>query len=186
MTKRDESEQIIMKHVLWSMGGGLIPIPLFDVAAVTAVQLDMLKSLASLYGVDYSKENGKAFAGALTGSSFARLGASAMKVIPGIGWVVGGFSMSVMSGASTYAVGKIATSILESGRELSPGEAEAAKAGYQSWFEKGKGFVSDLENARVTSPDVFQTLEKLKGLLDSGVITDGEFQTKKQKLLSHI
>ena len=97
MTKRDESEQIIMKHVLWSMGGGLIPIPLFDVAAVTAVQLDMLKSLASLYGVDYSKENGKAFAGALTGSTFARLGASAMKVIPGIGWVVGGFSMSVMS-----------------------------------------------------------------------------------------
>ena len=69
---------------------------------------------------------------------------------------------------------------------MSPGEAEAAKAGYQSWFEKGKGFVSDLENARVTSPDVFQTLEKLKGLLDSGVITDGEFQTKKQKLLSHI
>ena len=186
MTKSDEAEGIVTKHVFWSLGGGLLPIPLLDIAAVTAIQLDMLKALASLYEVDYSKEKGKAFAGALTGSTFARVGASAIKRIPGIGWVAGGLSMSVMSGASTYAVGKIATHVLEAGGDLSANEAESAKFSYQSWFEKGKRFVSDLVPARAGGADVFQALKKLKELQEKDVITDEEFLTKKQELLGQI
>ena len=94
-TKRSEAQVIIRSHVLWSMGGGLIPIPLVDFAAVTAIQLEMLQQLAQLYGVDYTRSNGKAFVSALTGTTIARLGASFLKALPGVGTVLGGASMSL-------------------------------------------------------------------------------------------
>ena len=68
-----EADEIVRSHVLWSMGAGLMPIPLFDIAAVTAIQIDMLKQLTACHGVDFSQSHGKAFVGALTGSTFARI-----------------------------------------------------------------------------------------------------------------
>ncbi|MCB0572184.1 MAG: DUF697 domain-containing protein, partial [Phaeodactylibacter sp.] len=43
------AQEIVKNHVLISMGAGLVPIPILDIAAVTAVQLDMVKNLAQLY-----------------------------------------------------------------------------------------------------------------------------------------
>src|SRR5262245_34447088 len=108
MSKQLEADQIIKRHVIWAMGAGLIPMPVVDFTAVTAVQTDMLSQLARLYDVEYSNSSGKMFVAALTGSTFARIGASAFKALPGIGTILGGSSMSIMSGASTYAVGKVA------------------------------------------------------------------------------
>ena len=36
-SRKAQAEAIIRSYVLWSMGGGLIPIPLVDFAAVTAI-----------------------------------------------------------------------------------------------------------------------------------------------------
>ena len=91
-----------------------MPIPLFDIASVTAVQMDMLKQLADEYDADYSSSSGKAFVSALTGSTLARFAASAIKIFPGVGTVAGGISMSVMSAASTYALGQVASRSLPS------------------------------------------------------------------------
>ena len=96
----------------------MVPIPLIDIAAVTAVQIDMLRQIATVYGANYDASKGKAFASALAGSTFARIGASVVKALPGIGTVVGGVSMSVLSGASTYAVGTVAIGVFESGGRL--------------------------------------------------------------------
>src|SRR4051812_47831293 len=35
------AQKIVRDHVLWSIGAGLVPIPLMDVAAVTAIQNEM-------------------------------------------------------------------------------------------------------------------------------------------------
>ena len=40
------------------MIAGAIPVPLVDIAAVTAIQLDLIKELADHYDVDYSRERG--------------------------------------------------------------------------------------------------------------------------------
>ncbi|RQH16679.1 hypothetical protein D5R40_33865, partial [Okeania hirsuta] len=63
-----------------------------DLAAVTAIQLDMLKQLANLHELDYSETSGKALVGALTGNMMIRIGSSLFKAIPGIGTVLGGIS----------------------------------------------------------------------------------------------
>ena len=186
MSKEQQANKIVRQHVLWSLGGGLVPVPMLDIAAVTAIQIDMLKQLTSLYGIDYSKSRGKAFASALTGSTFARIGASVVKAIPGIGTVIGGLSMSVLSGASTYAIGQVAISHFEASGNLLNIDLEWAKKAYAEAFEQGKEFVSGLEKEKEASRDVFKALEKLGQLKEKGVITEEEFEAQKQKLLDRL
>lgn len=185
-TKRSKAQTIIRSHVLWSMGGGLIPIPLVDFAAVTAIQLEMLQQLAHLYGVDYSRSNGKAFVSALTGTTIARLGASLIKALPGVGTIIGGASMSLTSGASTYAVGQVAISHFANSGNLSNFVEDQLKKAYDSAFEQGKSYVSDLEDEQDEAANIYQSLEKLGQLRDQGILTEEEFQSKKQELLDRL
>ena len=184
--KKAKAQSIVRSHVLWAMGGGLIPIPLVDFAAVTAIQLEMLQQLADLYGVDYSKSNGKAFVSALTGTTVARLGASLLKALPGVGTVLGGASMSITSGASTYAVGQVAIDHFANSGNLSNFVEDQLKKAYEDAFQKGKSYVSDLEDNKDEAADIYQALEKLGQLKDRGILTEEEFLAKKKQLLDRL
>ena len=184
MSKDQQADKVIGSHVVWALGGGLIPVPLFDIAAVTAIQMDMLKQLADIYEVEFSNSTGKAFVSALTGSTFARLGASLIKAVPVIGTVIGGISMSAMSGASTYAVGQVAKNIFGSQGGLTEVDFQWAKDAYSEALERGKEFVSRLEKHK--TKDIYESLEKLGKLREQGVITDQEFEAQKQKLLERV
>lgn len=186
MDPHPDTERVIRSHVLWAMGAGLIPIPLLDIAAVTGIQLDLLKQLAALHDVDYSKTSGKAFVSALTGSTFAAIGSSLFKAIPGVGTVLGGVSMSVLSGASTYAVGQVAAAQFAADRPLFDVDLDQAKRAYKRAFEDGKDYVSDLEDEQDKAQDVYETLRKLADLRDAGVLTEEEFEQKKKDLLDRI
>ena len=186
MANGNGADKIIMSHVLWSMGAGLIPVPLVDVAAVTAIQIDMLKQLATLHRVDYKASGGKRFVAALSGGMFARLGASVVKAVPGVGTLVGGASMSVLSGASTYAVGKVATSIFGSGGDLSSADLDSAKKAFEETLEEGKQYATNLRQTASSPQDVFGSLEQLGELKEKGIITEQDFDEQKQKLLSRI
>jgi uncharacterized protein (DUF697 family) len=186
MSKQIEAEKIIRSHVLWAIGGGLIPLPLVDFAAVTAIQLEMLQQLANLYEVNYSQNVGKTFVSALTGTTLASLGASMVKAIPGIGSILGGASMSVMSGASTYAVGQVAINIFSDSGSLLDFNIENAKKAYESAYKKGKSYVSDLEDSQDEATNVYESLEKLGKLRQQGILSEEEFEAKKKELLDRI
>lgn len=187
MSKRTEAAAIVKSYIIWAMGGGLIPIPLVDFAAVTAIQLEMIQKIAHLYGVNYNRSMGKTFVSALTGTTLASLGASFLKTIPGIGSALGGASMSITSGASTYAVGQVVISHFESGGSLTNFVEEDIKAAYESAFERGKSYVSDLEDEKGDeAADIYQTLEKLGKLKEQGILSEEEFQAKKAELLARI
>ena len=49
MNQTESADVVIRDHVAWSIGAGLIPIPIGDVLAVTALQLDMVGKLAEIY-----------------------------------------------------------------------------------------------------------------------------------------
>jgi len=151
MTKQDATNKVIQTHMLWAMGAGLIPIPILDFTAVAAIQLDMLSQLAKLYDIDYTTSTGKAFVTALTGSTAAQIGSSIVKGIPGIGTVFGGVSMSIMSGASTYAVGKVAVEQFKAGVNLSEVDLKQAKEAYHEAYEAGKEVSSDLKKEQQAS-----------------------------------
>jgi uncharacterized protein (DUF697 family) len=186
MSTEKEAKDIIRKHVLWSMGAGLMPVPLFDIAAVTAIQMDMLKQLAGAFGADHTKSSGKAFVSGLTGGTVARIAASAVKAVPGIGTIVGAISMPVLSGASTYAVGQVAVSHFEGKGDLRDIDMGRAKNAYKDAFQKGKDFVSGLKKDKDPTLDAYEALEKLSELREKDVITDEEFETQKQTILGRL
>jgi hypothetical protein len=122
---------------------------------------------------------------ALTGSALARLGASAIKAIPGIGSILGGVSMSIASGASTWAVGRVIDTHLAAGGSLGTFNVERAKAQYESEYEKGKTVAKEASENK-GAKDVFEKLDKLGGLKAKGVITEAEFEAKKKELLAQL
>ena len=194
MDKNKQANETIKKHVLWSMGAGLVPLPLIDVAAVTAVQIDMIRDLCKLYEVEFSESVTKSILASLAGSTLAKIGASMLKAIPGVGTILGGVSMSVMSGATTYAVGQVFTSHLETSGDLAKFDINTAKQAFEREFEKGKEFVANMqkkkepeaqstETEKITTDDVVIKLQRLKELKDAGIITEEEFQEKKKNII---
>ena len=144
--KTAKSTKIIRNHIVWSMGAGLIPIPVADFFAVGAVQLDMVRQLCKLYSVDFKETEGKALISALAGSGLARLGASgAAKLIPGLGTIVGGVTMSVLSGASTYALGQVFKRHFETGGTFLDFDVDRLRKYYAEQFEKGKKIARDIQ-----------------------------------------
>lgn len=206
MNKEEQIDKIINNHVLYSMGLGIIPIPLVDIAGVTATQLDMLSQIGGVYGKNFSDISGKSFIASTAGATFARLGASFLKAIPGIGSIIGGVSMSIMSGASTYAIGQVAHRFFRDGLELEDIDADLAKSIYEEEFERGKKVAKDLKSKKdegseetSSSPastsseaasaskkdkgDVYDELLKLGELKEKGLLTDEEFEKMKKAIV---
>jgi uncharacterized protein (DUF697 family) len=186
MSTHPEADNIVRNHMLWAFGAGLMPLPLVDLAAVTAIQMDLVKQLASHYKVDYSTATGKTFVSALAGSTLAKIGASMVKSIPGLGSIIGGVSMSVLSGASTYAIGEVMINHLEKHGDFLALDLDWAKETYTKAYERGKEVLKHSQVEQGKSRDVYQALEKLGALRDQGVINEADFEAQKQKLLGQI
>lgn len=187
-----KAEKIIEEHVLWSMGAGAVPLPIVDVVSVSAVQLDMLEELCKAYEVEYSEKLASNIITAIAGSTFAKLVSSAIKAIPVLGSWLGGVSMVVLSGASTYAMGQAFVRQLETGSTLDSFDMGDLKEWFQRQFEQGVNFVNNLQgeekvsNQSVKEAEVYEKLKILKDLREKGIVTETEFQQKKQKLLSQL
>jgi uncharacterized protein (DUF697 family) len=209
---REKAEKVIQSSVVWSMGAGLIPIPVADMMAVTAIQVDMLKQVSSIYNQDFSDASFKNWIGTLTGSALS----GAIKFIPGIGSLIGGVSMAALAGASTYAVGQVFLEHFEAGGSLKDFEVEKFKDFYEKQFEKGKNLVKEWqkdlrqsgdsakeEAAAPNQPpkapstsapvadakpevDVVAKLRELSDLLDRGIITQEEFKRLKDRILQSL
>jgi len=139
------ADTIIRNHVIWSMGAGFIPVLIADIFAVSALQLDMIRQMCKVYEVDFSETQGKAVVTSLTSSTLARLGAgSLVKLIPGLGSIVGGVTVSVFAGASTYAIGQVFKRHFESGGTILDFDPARLKKMYKEQFEKGKKVAEQL------------------------------------------
>lgn len=139
----EQSKKIIKNHALWAMGGGALPMRFVDLAAVTAVQLDMLKKLCQLYDVDYSENQGKNIVTALTGGFIARSGAGIVKSIPIVGFFFGGITMSLLSGAITFGVGHVFVNNFENGNTLFDINMTKSRKIFQTAFVKGKEYANE-------------------------------------------
>ena len=197
--REDKADRVINSHVLISMGAGAIPVPLVDIAAVTAIQLDMIRELSYLYDADFSEDLAKNIISAVAGGTLAKIGASLIKTIPGVGSFLGGASMVALSGASTYAMGQVFVQHFKGGGILSDFDFDFAKKMYNQEFEKGKKFAEDLKKEKKSegkakegatntgsSPDAFARLELLNDLRERGILTDEEFNAKKEQILKEI
>jgi uncharacterized protein (DUF697 family)/uncharacterized coiled-coil protein SlyX len=119
--REEAADKIIKKWMLWSLGAGLVPLPLIDLVGVAVIQGKMLTELGKLYGVgSFSQRAVTTTLTAVIGSFGPGLlitGAvgSLLKSLPLVGTVTGGLALSTVTAAATFVVGRLAVEHFEAG-----------------------------------------------------------------------
>lgn len=152
LTDQLSAENLIKNYVIASIGASIVPIPVFDIAAVAAIQLRMIQKLSQLHGQPFSERAGRNIITALAGGVLGygagvAVAASAVKIIPVFGWMIGMTSLPLVAGASTYAVGRSLQKHFEDGGSLFDFNADGMRAYYREQFEKGKEMAAKAKDA---------------------------------------
>ncbi|MCB1714280.1 MAG: DUF697 domain-containing protein [Candidatus Competibacteraceae bacterium] len=150
-----QAQAIVKNHVIGSMGISLVPIPLVDLVALSGIQIKMLHALARLYRVPFSENLGKSLIVSLVGgimpTSTAMTLASLAKAIPGLGTATGMISVSVLGGATTYAIGNVFMQHFESGGTLLDFDPKTMRDYFASKLREGKQVATNLRQKPETS-----------------------------------
>jgi uncharacterized protein (DUF697 family) len=102
--------------------GGIIPVPVANAAAITAIMVRMVKSLSSLYGVPFERNRARAVVIGLMGgvlpTGFATIATTTITYfIPGYG-LLGLAVSSVTSSAYARGIGQLFIEHFENGATL--------------------------------------------------------------------
>ena len=135
--RRAAAIKVVERFSLWSGLAGLFPVPVVDIAAVGAVQIQMLRRISQIYDVPFSKNRGKALIASLAGTMIPAstgLGmASTLKVVPIAGTAIGALTTPALSVGATYVIGMAFIQHFASGGTLldfePPNYREFIKAG---------------------------------------------------------
>lgn len=138
-----QADEIVERYMRWAVGLVIVPVPLFDMVAVFVVQVKMLNKLSHLYKIGFSKTLVKSLIISLVGALNSGLVGGAImtsifKLFPGTGLVAGITSMCLISGATTYAVGKVFIQHFESGGTFLDFDPEKVKVFFAKQIEDGK------------------------------------------------
>lgn len=147
----DKAHACFKNYTIGAIAVGFIPMPLADMAALSAIQLKMIHGLAKLYEVPFSQNIAKSIIASLAGGSIAvSLAlpvASWLKAVPVIGQSSGMISTATMGASATYAIGKLFAQHFESGGTFLNFDEEKARAHFKALYEEGKSFVSAQKTA---------------------------------------
>ena len=147
------AEQRIIQYTSGGMAVGIVPFPLLDLAALAAVQLKMLHSLANIYEVEFKTSLSKSaisslIGGALPTAAAGPVAASLSKFIPGIGHALSYGSLVVLNGASTYAVGKVFQQHFAAGGTFLTFDPAIVRDYFAEQYENGKTVVVSLKKKK--------------------------------------
>jgi len=111
--RRDHlADELVNRYSAWAAAAGVIPVPILDVVAIGALQLQMLRQLTVIYEVPFSENLGKSLiastlASVIPAGAAAPALASALKFIPLAGSAVAALSMPAVSARAPHALGKV-------------------------------------------------------------------------------
>lgn len=116
----DAAGEIIASSTKWSVAASLIPIPYLDLAALGAIQVNMIVDLANLYDQKVTKQAVQGvisvMLGTLVPAGAAHLAvSSSTKLLPGYGTAIGAVSLATFGTAATYSIGKVFVRHFEKG-----------------------------------------------------------------------
>jgi len=120
--QRSRATKVVERFSFWSGVAGLLPIPFVDLAAVAALQIQMLRLISRIYDVPFSENRGKALIAGIAGTIIpvsTGVGmASMVKSIPIAGTAVGALVTPALAVAATYAIGMVFIQHFASGGTL--------------------------------------------------------------------
>jgi uncharacterized protein (DUF697 family) len=109
--RRSLARAIVERHANYSAVGGIIPLPILNVAGVTAIVMRMVKTLSRHYGVPYERDRARVVVIGLMGgfmpTGFAAVTTSTLAfIVPGSN-LIGLAVSSVTASACTRSIGRL-------------------------------------------------------------------------------
>jgi uncharacterized protein (DUF697 family) len=132
MLRRARARELIERHAKYAAVGGLIPLPIVDVAGVTAIIVRLARQLARLYAVPERRDTTRAIVlGLMGGIAPVGIGAIAtagfMRFVPAA-YLLSMAVTSIAAAACTRSIGLIFLEHFESGGTLLDFKGERHKA----------------------------------------------------------
>lgn len=170
-TTEARADELIKDYVAASAAAAAIPVPIVDLVAVTAVQLTMLHKLGRLYGARVGMDAPGVLAVGLLGAALPRIAASALKILPGIGWVGGTMAQAALSGAATWALGNTLRDRL-------------GAPALERDFAPARGFA--LDDEPIAFADIARSLARAERLRRRGLLSEDEYERVRAELLNAV
>jgi uncharacterized protein (DUF697 family) len=146
MPSQHEIDAIIRNRVHSSLAIALVPIPLFDMAALAALQMEMIYKLAKAYDIPFKAEWGKQVSVSLVSGILPSLIAPKLsdlaRYIPIVGPGLSLATLPLANGAATYAVGRAFAKRFATGESLCNLDMKKLGTEIKSGFEESKNTVA--------------------------------------------
>ncbi|MBO6783268.1 MAG: DUF697 domain-containing protein [Alphaproteobacteria bacterium] len=145
----------INSHAIWAAATALIPIPMIEVLTNTTMQIHMISRLCDIYEVKFSEQAVKASIATFVGvvvpaGSIGTSAYFAVRAIPVVGPVVSLAVAPALSGAMTWAIGRVFAWHFERGGSLADFDADAAVDRFKREFEAGRRRAGAFVNGNAT------------------------------------
>jgi len=119
--RRALARKIVDRHKNYAAVGGLVPLPVVNIASVTAINLRMVKQLSELYQVPFQRDRTRSFIVGLIGGAVptgigTATSSTLMWIVPG-GMLLGLGAAALTAGALTRGIGLVFIESLESAAE---------------------------------------------------------------------
>jgi uncharacterized protein (DUF697 family) len=151
------------------------PIPLLDVALIIPIQIGMVQGIGRIHGHRLDSKSVIEIIGSFGAGLVAQnVMMATAKLVP----FAGHLAAAAMAYALTYAIGEVATHYFSTGRGI---PREELKEMFQAVYKRKK---AEREQAMKGAPSLKEKLEQLKEARAAGLLTEEEFERKKQELLA--
>jgi uncharacterized protein (DUF697 family) len=171
--KADATREIVQVCSVAAAAATIQPFPFLDFAILTPIQVGMVRAVGKIHGRPLDRQAVLELIASL-GVSFVAQNAviAASKFVPVLGWLVG----PTMAYAMTWAIGEV------SARYFSGAVPEAGlRAEYERVYREKK---SEKESAHRGDDSLKRRLEQLTEARAAGLVTEEEFERKKQEILA--
>jgi uncharacterized protein (DUF697 family) len=173
--RREAVRDVIQVASVASAAVAVQPIPFVDTALLAPIQIGMVQAIGRVHGHRLDKKSILEMLSTFGASIVAQnVILAAAKFVPFIGWVVG----VSMAYALTYAIGEVSDYYFRAGRGVSPTELQDMFKRVYSEKRKEK------EAEHKQDATLKDKLEQLKQAKEAGVLTEAEFERKKEEILA--
>jgi uncharacterized protein (DUF697 family) len=118
-----QAHGIVERHATYSAAGGIIPLPIANVASVMAIIVRMVKMLSNLYGVPFERDRARAIVVGMVGGAMptglAAVTSSTLYYLVPPSAIIGLAVSSAAAVACTRCIGRTFVEHFESGAKLS-------------------------------------------------------------------
>lgn len=148
MPSDEEVGSIIKNRVYASMAAGVVPVPFFNFAAESAIQIEMVRAVAKAYGVTFKESWVKNIISSVVGGAASTMISKPLSEafligVPVVGLPLAVLTQPAMNGITTYAIGHMFARHFAAGGNLEDADSEGMTKRFKDGVKEARQWVGE-------------------------------------------